>query len=689
MSTRHAVARAGFRFDIQGLRALAVVLVVLDHAFHTPAGGFVGVDVFYVISGFLITGLLLREVDRTGSISLRGFYARRIRRIVPAAATVLVVTVSVSFLVWYAPRAIQILIDAASALLFVSNWHFMAVGADYLQAQGPVSPVQHYWSLSIEEQFYAVWPILLLILFLTLRRRALVLIALAALALASMAYAAHATITDPVPAYFDTFGRAWELLLGGFVAFIGCAGDRVNVWVRHAVALGGLTAIVGSALVLQPTSPVPFPGVVPAVVGTAAVIWASAPAGRRSLLGNPVAQWLGDISYSLYLWHFPVLVIAAAVWGESFWTGLAATPIMLALAHFSYQLIERPVSRSAFLRDAARITNRRRFVPGDMAVGLAALSAIVVLSVAQLQGPAPLRTSAALADNLGVTQTHARELTMDPSKRDSEIETALAATQWPSGPAADLDSLYAIQLPTAMSTSGSGCLNPVASGGPYRFCGAHEHPDWMLVGDSVTLAWMPAISTYAAHRDAEVTGFGFGSCSLIDAPVTDAAGSQRFREQCAERRETMFNEIQARDPDVVFVSSSETAIGYLGLAPDQAAAEWQAAVGRTLDRLSSVPRVVVLTNPPLGKNPASCALRFSDPGACESKVTSAFERKANAERAAVAEAPNAVFIDTSEWFCADGRCPAFIGEHLVRADYSHITNATSESVGGLIESALR
>ena len=154
-----------FRGDIEGLRAVAVIVVIFDHLLGWPSGGFIGVDIFFVISGFLITSLLLKEHARTGRISLVGFYRRRIRRILPVSLLVLVVTVAIGYLLLPGARAFSTLWDGVYSALFVANWHFAAVGTGYLQATNAVSPLQHYWSLAVEEQFYFVWPFLLIVIF--------------------------------------------------------------------------------------------------------------------------------------------------------------------------------------------------------------------------------------------------------------------------------------------------------------------------------------------------------------------------------------------------------------------------------------------------------------------------------------------------------------------------------------------
>lgn len=241
-------AAVGKRPDIQGLRAVAVIAVIFDHLLHWPSGGFVGVDVFFVISGFLITGLLLREHDRTGRISFASFYKRRIRRIMPAAITVLVVTVAATFLVFNAGRAQQSAIDALWSLLFSANWRFAAAGTDYFQASGPVSPFQHFWSLAVEEQFYFVWPALMALIFWAASQssisstkvRQTVGLTMLGIVAASFAWAMSESISNPTIAYFSTFSRAWELGVGALLAVIAPLLTRLPSALRPVLGWAGL-----------------------------------------------------------------------------------------------------------------------------------------------------------------------------------------------------------------------------------------------------------------------------------------------------------------------------------------------------------------------------------------------------------------------------------------------------------------
>ena len=227
MVNRPGGTKAGFRPEIEGLRAVAIVAVLACHAgIPFLAGGYVGVDVFFVISGFLITGLLLREIERTGGVSLRGFYARRIRRLLPLAALLLLVVAILALVLFSPVRAIETSGDIISSAFYTANWHFAAQSVDYFAQDAEPSPVQHLWSLAVEEQFYLVWPSLLLAVTWIFRRRGVSIrpvlwVTLAIVGFASLAYGIHLTDTSPSVAYFSTLGRAWELALGAALALIG------------------------------------------------------------------------------------------------------------------------------------------------------------------------------------------------------------------------------------------------------------------------------------------------------------------------------------------------------------------------------------------------------------------------------------------------------------------------------------
>ncbi|PRA10099.1 acyltransferase, partial [Brevundimonas sp. MYb27] len=296
------------RPDIQGLRALAVLAVIADHLFHWPSGGFVGVDVFFVISGFLITGVLVREYEKTGRISFVDFYRRRIKRILPASVLALAVTLAVSYFVFSKSRFDMVTWDVIWAFFFAGNWRFALAGTDYFQADGPVSPIQHFWSLGVEEQFYFVWPwVMLLIIAMMAKRssngtavRLAVGIAITLISVASFAWAMHETTTTPTLAYFSTFSRAWELGVGAGLAILAPVLVRLPNALRPVLGWVGFLGIIASLFIINSTSIFPAPTAALPVLATGLVILAGTGGPQRFLapLTNRVSGYVGDISYS-------------------------------------------------------------------------------------------------------------------------------------------------------------------------------------------------------------------------------------------------------------------------------------------------------------------------------------------------------------------------------------------------------
>lgn len=348
-----------FRQDIEGLRAVAVGLVVAFHGFQLPfSGGYVGVDVFFVISGFLITSLLLRERTKTGRISILGFYARRVRRILPASALVVVVTVVASYH-WLGFLTGNDVAEAAKwTAVFAANIHFGLVGTDYFGAVTPPSPLLHMWSLGVEEQFYVVWPGLFLLLVMLVRgsrHRHVLAASLLLVCAASLAWSVTQTATSPTWAYFSPLTRAWELGVGALVAVVapGIARQR-HRWLVEALAAVGLIGIVASGLLLDESVPYPGWAVVWPVISTALVIAAGC-ANQHTLTGRVLSvqpmQWVGARSYSLYLWHWPFLTVGAqyAIVDLTLVErgGLVAAAVVASA--LTYRLVENPLRRAPFL----------------------------------------------------------------------------------------------------------------------------------------------------------------------------------------------------------------------------------------------------------------------------------------------------------------------------------------------------
>ncbi len=348
-----------FRPDVEGLRAVAIGLVVLYHAnLSALSGGYVGVDVFFVISGFVITGLLLRETTATGRTSFTAFYARRSRRILPAATLVIVVTVVATYAALGAFFGNQTAIDARWTAVFLANFHFASIGTNYLTAQRPPSPLLNFWSLAVEEQFYLVFPALFAtVAALRLRwsMRTRLATGLVVIIVLSFALSVAQTNSNPTVAYFSPFTRAWELALGALVAVGTEWLLRVPRRVGATATWIGLAAIAFSAVAFGAHTAYPGSLVAVPVVGAALVIAGGMTAPRRGaevVLGRSPVRYVGKLSYSLYLWHWPMLVIAAEAAGKSSLDFGQSVPWLLAALGASvvtYSLVENPVRHARLL----------------------------------------------------------------------------------------------------------------------------------------------------------------------------------------------------------------------------------------------------------------------------------------------------------------------------------------------------
>jgi peptidoglycan/LPS O-acetylase OafA/YrhL len=350
-----------FRPDVEGLRAVAVLLVVLYHA-SVPGvtGGYVGVDVFFVVSGFVITTLLLRERVDTGRVSLVGFYARRARRILPAATLVTLVTVIASYRFLGLLAGARVAEDAKWTALFAANIHFATEQTSYLASQQPPSTLEHMWSLGVEEQFYLVWPLLLMLTtFRAGSRRAVLLRCGAALCVviaASFAYSLYATPLNGAVAFFSPLTRALELGAGALVAtatpLLAGWSPRVAPW----LGCFGLVGVVASGFVFDRNTAWPGSAVLLPTVATAMILMAGSVrrgAAAEVLLSRRPLPWLGQRSYSLYLWHWPVLIIAFERVGMPelpLAPTVALVGLALALTELTYRVVEHPIRSSLLLR---------------------------------------------------------------------------------------------------------------------------------------------------------------------------------------------------------------------------------------------------------------------------------------------------------------------------------------------------
>jgi peptidoglycan/LPS O-acetylase OafA/YrhL len=325
--------------QIQGLRALAAILVTVFHARLLP-GGFIGVDIFYVISGYLITGLILREIEKTGTLDLRSFYQRRIKRLLPTSVFVLFVT-AISAWILFPPITRDALgRDLFAAATYISNYLFAWWQNDYQNLNATPSPFIHYWSLAVEEQFYLIWPIF--ILFLARYGKKVILGGIAITTLGSLLFSIYLTQVAPIWAFYSLPTRAWELGFGALLLFIPKTKKKMRIlpWL-------GFFGITFASLNFNENTAFPGKNALIPVIATVVLIasikyW---PPLFNDLSNSRVSQWLGGISYPLYLWHWPALVLPSSALGRPlrFYERFLCILLTIILAHFTSKYVEEPL----------------------------------------------------------------------------------------------------------------------------------------------------------------------------------------------------------------------------------------------------------------------------------------------------------------------------------------------------------
>ncbi|MDJ0338195.1 acyltransferase family protein [Cryobacterium sp. PH31-O1] len=720
--TRGKSATRTFRGDIEGLRALAVIVVILDHLLGWPSGGFIGVDIFFVISGFLITSLLLKEHARTGRISLVDFYRRRIRRILPVSLLVLVVTVAIGYLLLPGARALSTLWDGVYSALFVANWHFAFVGTDYLAATNAVSPLQHYWSLAVEEQFYFVWPFLLIVIFALAGRRTLsaralvttVAVTTGVITVAFLAWSFFETSTTPAIAYFSTGARAWELGIGALLAAAAPGIAKLPARLRPVLAWLGLALIVASLVLISRDSPFPAPwGLLP-VAGSALVIAAGIGQPEQRMLfplTNPVSRYIGKISYSLYLWHFPVVILLATVFATDspFYLPLAVV-LMLALSVFSFHFVEDPIRHSLWLENSqTRQRERMRRPAAQHRFGLTAakgwIGALVVvtlvivsISFVALKGGASSGPSADAvavdAAPLGAGANPGIETPAEPATllatRQAAISAALAATAWPETTPA-FDALG--DNSGAPEWVDDNCLSvSTKNAADCRYGDPAATKTAVLLGDSMAISYMPAIRAALEPLGYNVASLTMFSCPAINISVAPKNASDASAATCDEHHAWVYAEVARISPDLVIMSSLAGSIVRLASGNEGAAAltEWQSATADTVAALqASTDHVAVLSPPPASTPFAECKTLTSSPADCTYSPSSLYQKVVAAEQAALTSAGAfAHYVNVVPWLCVDSSCPAVIDNTPVFFDGQHFVREASTQLGPLLAEAL-
>ena len=681
------------RLDIQGLRALAVLLVALNHA-NVPflQGGYVGVDVFFVISGYLITGILLSK----SHISLAEFYAGRARRILPAATLTLAVTSIAVYLIYDVDRADflhtkPVLLDALSASAFYANVHLAHTATNYfaqVSAAFP-SPFQHFWSLSVEEQFYFVWAAVLTLVFFMFRQakslaRAIgVVIALACLA--SLVWSIHDTATNPQAAYFSTLDRAWELGLGAMLALFAPRTASLPTIVRARLGWIGCGMIAVAALLYSSGTPFPAYGALLPVVGAGLIIIAGIEATRGGVdrpLSIPPLTYVGDRSYTFYLWHYPVLILAWQLAGRALpvTTNLVLLVGGFMLSMLTYKFYENRLRFSRHLRSW-------RSVAGLTAVCLA-------VCVTAIMVPIGLFDSSLTAEAKLAAKVHPKALTPAPSGITPNGIPASPTSLWNSTPIPAVQAAVKLvqrnapvpkeitpsaqELSWENSTGGgadpSACLPAFGAGVTAQVCRLGDATSKHVIvelGDSQAGTWMGALTQVAKKEHLAVVPLVKPGC-FVTRVYTNIAGWP-----CAAWYKWALAWDHRLHPEATFVNflfawQFETKIG--------------STVGYERSVLSQVTNGVYLADHPAQDvEPTDCIYRpHATMGECSARVTSGYIAMMKAMGAMTAETHHPA-IPTMEWFCAGGICPMVINHTLVSRDKDHMTKQYSGELAPLLD----
>jgi peptidoglycan/LPS O-acetylase OafA/YrhL len=678
-----APATPAFRRDVAGLKGIAILLVVGYDAGLGVLDGRAGIDVFFVISGFLITGVLLRQLRQGVRPSLRAFYARRVMRLVPASSVVVLGTLAAAWH-WLPPTAREAICwDSIAAATATMN------GRLATQAGGAAEPsaLQHFWSLGLIGQFYLVWPVLLIIVSLAWARRgrpstiavaaALTILSAASLLLCLRQSAAH----DPW-AFYGLPARAWEFALGALVALAAHRLARFASWPAAVLTWLGLAAVGVSAVARV----LPGPAAALPVLGTVLVIagGCARPArGARLLLRIKPLQELGRVSLSWYLWHWPLLVLAPYVLGRPLSEPARVALVVAALV---------PAAMSV-----AAVENRIRLHPGvrsrpgrALALGATLTAATVGLALLALQLPVPAArepraapTPAEVLASDDLTVARLQEII-----RAGSVRTTLPGDLTP-----------ALDRAARSVPHDGGCLAPRASRlVSYNMGRGCERrgvvPGGRLVvlfGDSHAQQWYDALDVVARKRGWRLAIFTKADCGAALGTISRGDGTGPYTE-CDQWRLRALARIQRLRPAMVIMSARYREGSPLGVV-DSAGQDqdWAAAWAATVERIRHTGAVpVVVQDTPIAHFdvPACLAAHPREIRRCDLAVLKSVALARQRIVRAIVQVHGARIVDTNAWFCTPSVCPAVIGNTVVYRDDNHLTSAYSRRLGGLLNTEL-
>ena len=632
--------RPPFRPDIEGLRGAAILLVVLFHAgVPALAGGFVGVDLFFVLSGYFVTGLLVREHAASGGVNLTEFYGRRALRLIPPLIVVLLATLAAAMWLYAPIDQPTIATNARAVALSAGNYEFARTAVDYFSSSA--NPLLHTWSLAVEEQFYVVWPLLFLFVGAVAERRLLAAFAIAAV----LSFAASLWLTHVAQpwAFFGMPTRIWELALGGMLALVlRPAGDRDA---RRGLALQVVALAAIAFAVITYDRATPYPGVaalVPALAAAALLVggvWAPASAPSCALAVPPL-RWLGRLSYAWYLWHWPLVGIGAVLDQD---IGVAGRLVWSAVALGLAWLTHRYIEGSARGGRLSRIPTEW-LAPAALAVSVAAaLAAHGALRLAERRVAAGDQRVFAAAR-------------LDRMRHDCWATT-----------------VDDVKGPCELGDRGSSTVV-------------------MLLGDSHAEHWLAGLDRAGRERGWKIVAMVKGGCPVADMPELMNARLKRYYHECTRYREAMLQRIVAARPAAVILSSWDHYI-----PPDGAGSDWQVTpemwrrgLRRTYERLAGagLPVVAIRGTPRAWFDVPACLSRraaglpFAQP--CTYDRARSLAPAAIAAQAAAARGLPIRFVDMNDQICASHECGVVRNGVVVFTDDNHLTASFSRSLAPVL-----
>ena len=593
--------------QIQGLRALAALLVTLFHA-KWVSGGFIGVDIFYVISGFLITGLLLREIERTGTIKFKEFYARRFKRLLPTSFFVLLVTAVASWLLIPATMRSSLGRDIIAASLYVSNYLFAWCQADYQNLDATPSPVIHYWSLAVEEQFYLIWPLLILFFFVVatkIGKKIALTFLVATVTALSFIFSIYQTETSPIWAFYSLPTRAWELGFGALLVLL------PPIKTKKLFGLLGFIFIIISAFVFDDTTAFPGINAVLPVMGTVMLISTinSWPPFLNDVANSRFFQWLGEISYPLYLWHWPLLVLPSTYFARplAIYERILAIVTTILLADLTHRFIEEPFRKN---RSNSILVFKRS---GVLTLVSVLIGAVIIFSSSDKIDISGINGAVSLAE------IKARPLVYDDGCHANYGQTSSATCEY-----ADKGSQKTM----------------------------------VLYGDSHAAQWFPALVEIASRSGYKLISLTKSACPSVDTVRLDQGGFKMSR--CKQWRINTIKRIQEIKPDILIMSSFQ----YFAQPPRFTDREkwWNDGQRKLLTEVKNVsPHLIYITDTPhpLRDIPA-CLANYS------------ISKCNTTQRSEDLSISGFNVIDPNSWLCSRV-CPAVKDGVVTYRDASHIS----------------